>query len=195
MINVYDNFFNEEDYNFISDYCLKSSYFYGEGNGDPNSPFDPTTCTGLVHEVYYHTEANRPSECSYQIGGGPVKTLNQKRIFNLFSQSIEKKFPKYKSTDIIRIYINCFAKSESSHYHTDAEDNVGTTFLFYPNKKWELNDGGETQFFIDDNIYGIIPIPNRMIFFDANLLHKATPFRDRHRFSIAIKYNVQYSSQ
>jgi hypothetical protein len=62
------------------------------------------------------------------------------------------------------------------------------TFLYYPNICWNLNDGGETQILVDDQIYGILPIPNRIIKFDASLLHRATAFRDTHRFSVAIKY-------
>jgi hypothetical protein len=38
-IDVYDNFFTEEEHLFIIDYCIKASYFYGEGGGsDSNSP-------------------------------------------------------------------------------------------------------------------------------------------------------------
>jgi hypothetical protein len=110
-------------------------------------------------------------------------------MFDLFSSSIESQFPEYKSKDITRIYINCFAALEKSYFHTDGE--VGTTFLYYPNETWDLDDGGETQFFIDERLYGILPIPNRLVAFNASLLHKATSFYDRHRFSVAIKYGVE----
>ena len=189
-INVYDNFFTKEEHNFISDYCSKASYFYGEGDSESGEPFNPKYCTGLVHEVYYFTKDNPLSECSYQIGGGPVKTINQKKIFDLFSISIEQRFSEYNSKDITRMYINCFAAAEKSHFHFDGE--VGTTFLYYPNETWDLDDGGETKFFIDGGFYGVPPIPNRLISFDANLQHTATPFRNRHRFSIAIKYGIHY---
>jgi hypothetical protein len=74
-INVYDNFFSEEDYNFIWNYCINAPYFYGEG--DPKELFIPQDCTGLVHDVYYHTKS--------------IKTVDQKKFFDLFSTSIEKK--------------------------------------------------------------------------------------------------------
>ena len=56
-------------------------------------------------------------------------------------------------------------------------------------KKLYQNDLGETQFLIDGEIKGILPKPNRMLGFDADLLHRATTFRDKHRFTIAIKYS------
>lgn len=190
-IDVYDNFFTKEEYLFILDYCIKASYFYGEGGGsDSNSVTNFKYCTGLVHEVYHYTEDNPLPEESHLIGGDPTKIINQKKMFDLFSSSIETQFPQYKSKDITRIYINCFAALEKSYFHTDGE--VGTTFLYYPNETWDLDDGGETKFFIDGGFYGIPPIPNRLISFDANLEHTATPFRNRHRFSIAIKYGIHY---
>jgi hypothetical protein len=54
--------------------------------------------------------------------------------------------------------------------------------------EWDVNEGGETQFYIDENIYGITPVPNRMVIFDASILHRATSFRSSHRFTVAIKY-------
>jgi hypothetical protein len=92
-----------------------------------------------------------------------------------------------------RFYINCFAPSENPYFHTDGQ--VGTTFLYYPNLSWDLDDGGETQFVIANELYGVLPIPNRMIYFDANIFHKATSFRNEHRFSVAVKYNMHNSPE
>ena len=51
-----------------------------------------------------------------------------------------------------------------------------------------MNELGETQFYMDDMIYAIPPIPNRMIMFNAHIKHRATSYRSLHRFTIAIKY-------
>jgi hypothetical protein len=193
-INVYDNFFKEEDHNFILEYCETASYFYGEHDNEPvecNILESKKYCTGLVHELYHYTNSDSLSEFYYQVGGGLIKTLDQKRLFDLFSVEIEKRLPEYKPKDITRFYINCFAPSENPYFHIDGE--VGTTFLYYPDKTWDLDDCGETQFFIDGSFYGIPPIPNRLISFNANIVHKATSYRNRHRFSIAIKYGIHYS--
>ena len=34
----------------------------------------------------------------------------------------------------------------------------------------------------------IVPKPNRLVGFDANISHRATTFRKDHRFTIAIKF-------
>ena len=82
-----------------------------------------------------------------------------------------------------------FRPNEASHFHTDCKLENTYTGLYYANtEEWNYDEGGETQFLIDDEIYGILPKPNRMILFDSRLLHKATPFRDRHRWTIALKY-------
>ena len=86
------------------------------------------------------------------------------------------------------MYINCFVPGENPYYHIDGE---GLTFLYYPNLDWDVQQGGETQFYIDENIYGIIPKPNRMVVFDGMILHRATSFRNQHRFTVAIKYSPQ----
>ena len=160
IINVYDNFLSKEEYEYILDYCFSASYCYGESDLPSSKP------TGMVHDVYDNIE--------------------QIDFFNLFKSKIKQKFSSViESKKLHRMYINCFASSENPYFHTDGE---GYTFLYYANDTWDVNDGGETQFFIDGNLYGIPPIPNRMVVFDANILHKATSFRNRHRFTVAIKY-------
>ena len=85
------------------------------------------------------------------------------------------------------MYINCFAPREVPYFHTDGDK--GVTFLYYPQFSWQPNDGGETQIYVQGNIQGVVPLPNRLMMFDARLLHRATSFRDRHRFTIAVKYD------
>lgn len=189
-INVYDNFFSEEDCAFIFNYCRKASYFYGEQDVEGGGQ---KYCTGLVHEVYYYTDEFPLSEEAFLSGGGPVKSINQKKLFDLFSSSIQNQFSEYKVNEISRLYINCFAPTENPYFHTDGI--VGTTFLYYPNPNWNLDEGGETQFIIDNNIFGVPPVPNRLVSFDSNIEHKPTTFRDRHRFSVAIKYGTHYSPE
>ena len=60
---------------------------------------------------------------------------------------------------------------------------------YFTNHVWGVHDGGETQFLIDDEIKGVLPLPNRIVGFDSNLLHRATSFRDNHRFTLAAKFS------
>lgn len=107
-------------------------------------------------------------------------------IYKLFKSKTEK---LVSGIELYRMYINCFAPSENPYFHTDG-DRGDITFLYYPTTRWELNDGGETQFLVNNEIYGVTPVPNRMIYFDASVLHRATAFRNKHRFTIAIKYGT-----
>jgi len=62
--------------------------------------------------------------------------------------------------------------------------------LYYAVEEWNIEYGGETQFVVDDEIRGVFPFPNRMVMFDANILHRATAFRTGHRFTLAVKYGI-----
>jgi hypothetical protein len=170
-VNVHDNFLSKEDYQFALEYSHSALYHYGE----TDSPF--TKPTGMVHDVYSIIDENVvcfPNE------------LNSKKFFNLFESKIKKQFSSFiEDCSLYRMYINCFSPSENPYFHVDGE---GYTFLYYVNDEWDINDGGETQFFVNESFYGIPPVPNRIIVFDASLLHKATSFRNRYRFTIAIKY-------
>lgn len=125
---------------------------------------DDTPPTGFVHDI--------PKE---------------EKINGLFRAKLKRIVPK--GMVFYRMYINCFAPKEIPYFHTDGDN--GITFLYYPQYDWNFNDGGETQLFVEDNIYGVVPISNRLLMFDANLLHRATTFRDRHRFTVAIKYEEE----
>lgn len=160
-ISVFDNLFSEQEYRMIRDWCLNASYHYGETDYKHLSP------TGMI--------------CN----------INQKEdVYQLISHRVSEICPEIKNITPYRVYVNCFASSENPHFHTDSNE-PGLTFLYYVDTQdWEPNDGGETQFLIDENIYGIIPIANRLCRFDSRLLHRATSFRNRHRFTIALKYHL-----
>lgn len=131
---------------------------YTYGETDTNT----TPPTGMVHEI--------------------KKT---ERIYKLLKKRIQEVFENLQNITIYRMYVNCFAPTEKPYFHTDGDK--GITFLYYANSDWQLDDGGETQIIMNNEIKGILPIPNRLVGFDANLVHKATTFRNKHRFTIAVK--------
>ena len=89
--------------------------------------------------------------------------------------------------NLYRMYINCFAPSERPYFHRDGD--TGITFLYYVNGTDDLNEGGETQIVEDGLIKGVLPISNRLVQFNANVLHRATTYRNSHRFTLAVKYS------
>jgi Rps23 Pro-64 3,4-dihydroxylase Tpa1-like proline 4-hydroxylase len=107
-------------------------------------------------------------------------------IYKLLKRKTLETFEFLKPLNLYRMYVNCFAPGEQPNYHIDGDQ--GYTLLYYPNLEWSLNDGGSTEFNLDDQLQGIHPVPNRIAIFDANILHRATSFRNRHRFTVAIKY-------
>ena len=152
---IIDDFLEKDNLEYVTNYCLKSSYTYGETDRKTTPP------TGMIHTI-----------------------KNNEDIYNLFESKIRES-NLAKGMTLYRMYVNCFSPSENPYFHTDGDS--GLTFLFYIND-WKLDDGGETQFLIDNEIKGVLPIPNRIVGFDANIPHKATTFRDNHRFTLAIKF-------
>lgn len=167
-IKVKDNFLEEDLHYEILEKCRTSSYCYGETDNQDNSEYlnPPTGMTSFLDVGDY--------------------------CYDIIKEEINKSFSDLNLiSDNPIAYINCYAPKEQSYFHTDTEDgSVGYTLIYYPNLKWDLHDGGETQFYVDQKIIGIPPIPNRIIKFKVPILHRATPFIDRHRFSIAFKYQT-----
>ena len=63
----------------------------------------------------------------------------------------------------------------------------GYTVLYYPHLNWERNQGGCTEFWVEDHVYGL-PLPNRAICFEGSQWHKPTVFPDTVRFTFAMKF-------
>ena len=166
LLNVYDNVFTAEEHKNVINYCRDCSYTYGERDLPDTPP------CGMVHEI--------PQE---------------ENIYKLMSSKIENDlYPDVKELSLFRMYINCFSPADEPYFHTDGP-NGGLTFIYYANdEEWNINDGGETQFYIDSKgvrmLTGVPPIPNRMAMFGASQLHCATSFRNRYKFTLAIKYQA-----
>ena len=156
-IEIKDNFLEETDAKRVLEYCVQSSYTYGEVDTPQTPP------TGMVHEIQRDED-----------------------IYKLFESKIKNYYRYVRKLNLYRMYVNCFSPSENPYFHTDGDK--GVTFLYYVNDQWTLNEGGETQILVDDEIRGVLPLPNRIVGFNANLLHRATSFRNRHRFTLDVKF-------
>lgn len=117
---------------------------------------------------------------------GMISEIKEGEVYEIFKREIYKQVECVKNLNLYRMYINCFAPGENPYYHTDGEN--GITCLFYVNPEVNINNGGSTEFIIGNEMVGSLPVPNKLCFFDANILHRATSFKDRHRFTVAIKY-------
>lgn len=139
--------------------------------------------TYCLRAPYYYGEIDYPG---YEPTGMSSNISGNEYIYKLFKRKTLDTFEFLRPLNLYRMYVNCFAPGEQPNYHIDRDQ--GYTLLYYPNLEWSLNDGGSTEFNLDEQLQGIHPVPNRIAIFDANILHRATSFRNRHRFTVAIKY-------
>jgi hypothetical protein len=184
MIDVVDNFLSDRDHDFVMNYCVDASYFYGEADNKD------TPVTGLVHNIWVDSmDEESIKDNVIPIGCVDNKPIDMKEFFDIFTEKIEERYEKCEKKYLSRLYINCFAPGENPYFHRDVgEQEDGLTFLYYPHFYYDIDNGGETQFEIDRSLYGIQPFPNRLVCFQSNILHKATSYRENHRFTVAIKY-------
>lgn len=170
FIRTYDDFLDPTDASNIHNYLLNLRYSFGETDESGTPP------TGLITNL----ETNSPVYQTLYSAISNIKELND--------------------CTCDRAYVNLFAPKEDTYFHHDFTDY---TVLYYPNFDWNINDGGETKFYFTKNIFeGIIqtnsedmpimisiaPIPNRLLIFNGDVLHSATSFKNKHRFSIAFKF-------
>jgi hypothetical protein len=175
-ISIHDNFLSKEEQDFVMEHCLQAPYFSGITD-NPGTP-----ATGMYSPIYENGSVVNLLEVT--------KTFDPDRVYNLLHSKVVKDFSSsIVNMRLAEMYVNSFAPTEIPYFHVDIDDyNEGQTFLYYANQEWNMNDGGETQFLIDDEIYGVLPIPNRMVTFNAKILHRATSFRNRYRFTLAGRY-------
>ena len=160
-INIKDNVFHEDDYQYLVEYSRESLYVYGEGDRPSVDP------TGMVHNVGLDTKV--------------TKSVHKK-----MQETFPEEIAKYDSPD--RVYINCFAPREDAFYHIDGREGSKTCLIYLSNTDWVPVLCGETFFYQDDKVIGVPPHPNRAVCFDGNILHRASSFRKGHRFTLALKY-------
>ena len=114
--------------------------------------------------------------------------IKENSIINFFENCAIQKMSELKNYKRHRIYVNLFISGEIPYFHVDGDKII--TCLFYLNPEYSLDEGGETQFFINDQICGIQSKPKRMVIFDGNILHRATSFRNYCRITVALKFEI-----
>jgi hypothetical protein len=108
----------------------------------------------------------------------PLTNLLQDKVLNI----------QLDTTNLIRAYVNLFNPLDRPFFHTDGDV---TTYLFYFCPKLNLDEGGETQFYIDGEVRGILPSPGSLVRFDGRISHRATSFRTMPRITVAFKYKIK----
>ena len=173
-IEQIDNVFPKDISKFVSQYYIrKAKYHYGEVDNPDQEP------TGLTAQSFYYNGSSHYIDDDSRV------------IYDSFKKSIESRYKDFfRTNQIYRLYCNCFAPREFGNFHTDADDEEEKyTFLYYPEHeyKFDIEEGGWTEFYINDKIIGILPKPNSMVRFTSQIIHRASPMRTHTRFSVALK--------
>ena len=96
---------------------------------------------------------------------------------------------KYIPNKIIRGYINGQTYGQFGSYHCDDGE---ITYLYYPNLDWSVNDGGGTEFSLqDDNSIVVYPKFNRMCIFNSKILHRSMPNRSFTKLRMTLAFKTE----
>tara|TARA_R100001510_G_scaffold30774_1_gene27483 strand:- start:2174 stop:2656 length:483 start_codon:yes stop_codon:yes gene_type:complete len=137
----------------------------------------------LLSYDYFYGETDNLN----QAPTGMVSDLNKKQYTFKIIDKFCKKQDYLENLKLVRAYVNIFSPREYCFFHSDEDANK--TLIYYPNLDWDLNEGGETKFVSDNNtLVSVLPVPGRIIIFDSKIVHCATSFKDRHRFSVVFKF-------
>jgi len=167
-ITVYDDILSpNETSKYIGMIFGTCPFFYGEVDNESTPP------TGMVCDFTDMGEHIYPE----------IKTL-----LNTLLNKIYEKQPTLKDTQLYRIYINLFTPNENPYFHIDGEKTI--TCLYYLNPQLSYDEGGETQFIVDEDIKVVRSKPGRLVVFDGEIQHRATSFRHYPRLTLAYKFLI-----
>ena len=134
----------------------------------------------------YDFDPNLPTGCT-------VNIREHEQIYHKFDQVSRDSFPCIKDYELVRVYCNVFMPGEEPQWHLDVSPIDGLeayTVLYYPHLKWERNQGGCTEFWAEDHIFGSLPLPNRAVCFNGGIWHRARPMSNQVRFTYSLKYEL-----
>lgn len=95
-----------------------------------------------------------------------------------------------KKFKISRLYANGQTLGQDGSWHSDSNNELGYTFLYYFNDSSDISLIGETYFMVDGEPIAVTPIPNSAILFPHKFIHKGMSPRKGFnglRVTIAIK--------
>lgn len=111
------------------------------------------------------------------------------------SANIIKKYVPSETYGFARGYVNLGIHGDVNHMHLDGKLGYSCkTLLYYANRHWEYNWGGNTVFYDDEgNAKTSVEIkPGRIVIFDGNIPHTVMPMNSRcspsYRFTVALKF-------
>lgn len=161
---VIDNFLSKEDHHRI--YELTMEREWNPVNDAENDP--------LSGQSGYNSGDTFNEEGTQIILGECLAYSNLKKIV---------------TTDYLKTLYNKYDPKTPTYFHHDTEVG-GWTLIYFPDiSDYHYQMGGETQILVDNQIVGVLPLPNRLMAFDNTKQHKGTSFgNDQPRYSLAIQF-------
>ena len=127
----------------------------------------------------------------------PTAYVSEKWVMdNFFCNNVGDYLSNYLPPKIETAYINMGIHSENPDVHVDSSRKGDKTLLYYMNREWKHEWGGETILLGDDaqEIEFCTPYkPGRIIIFDSTIPHAARQqsfAAPLYRFTLAIKFNA-----
>jgi len=156
LIEVYDNFLNNEEIEQLYDVFWKEDW-----NMDGND----SKYISRDSQAWSLSRVIKPEDKNFSYYRGLSDRILSLDFFS-------NKFILH------RILINAYKFGDVLRVHYDSGYSI--TAIIYGNNKWEINWGSETIFASSqtkdaDIIASIIPKPGRMVFFDSNIPHTGRP--------------------
>ena len=147
--------------------------------------------TGFTRTEYDHAKQDKAKVM-------PVAELSiEDPLVQQLCYHVCKAVPDFDKLYCYRVYANCYTPSDCPEPHVDLHVNDGYTVLYYANKEWSWEHGGETVFFecSPDHISrAVLPKPGRVAVFDPTIYHCArvqNSLAPKYRYTIAIKLRYQ----
>ena len=116
---------------------------------------------------------------------GMVVELDNTDLSKYLAEIAASKFEQLKGLELQRSYVNLFLPNDRPYFHQGGEV---FTCLFYLTPQYDIDEGGETQFIVNNMIHGLPPRPARLVVFDGMLWHRATSYRSHPRLTAAVKF-------
>ena len=136
----------------------------------------------LLNETQYsYGERDRPHHTPV----GMVVELDGTDLGNYLRDVAISKFDKLDGLELQRSYVNLFLPNDRPYFHQDGDV---FTCLFYITPQYDIGEGGETQFIVNNIIQGLPPRPARLVVFDGEMWHRATSYRSHPRLTAAVKF-------
>lgn len=125
-----------------------------------------------------------------EISGSRSDLVHSSYTFQCLKNYIEKNVEDITKYNLVQAYVNHFSPREIPYFHVDSDNPNNITIVYYADvwDNYDINEGGGTEFLVDDNIISVIPKSGRFVCFNSNNLHRATTYRNNHRFTVAFKY-------